>query len=513
MLAAAGVLVISRSIAKPLADITRVTEAVAAGDVSTGGAVQRAQRRDRRAGALDRACSSTPCATTKNSIARCAATPKRARAAPGADVGRDRALLGRGRSDAGRAWPHFRPDAGGVRASSPAAADEASAKTASAAAGLVGGLLERARHRVRRRRIIRVGERDRPPGGAVQCHRHQGGERGRAHQHRGQGTGRGGRPHRRRGQADHRHRRADQSAGAQRHHRGGARRRGRARLRRGGRRGEGAGRRRPAAPPRRSARRSPACSAPPCARSKRSPSIEHTIREIGDISGAIAAAVTEQGAATAEIARSVEIAAKRTVETADEVGLVGTATDDTRSSAGAVKTVADDLGSVAGRIRGQVDAVLPAAERLIQTSRTPPGYGAASGRARPGSRRNGYRGSRRRDGRPARFPPPRRCAASAARSPSPRRSSRLARAFTSTKISMWRRARDDVDLAERAFPAPRQDAVAVRDQPGRRAALRRNAEAESAILAGLGGLRPAWAAAACRYAAPSPSSFASASAR
>ena len=84
--------------------------------------------------------------------------------------------------------------------------------------------------------------------------------------------------------------------------------------------------------------------------------IEHIIREIGDISGAIAAAVTEQGAATAEIARSVEIAAKRTVETAAGVNLVGTAIEDTRASAGAVKTVADDLGSVAGRIRGQVDA-------------------------------------------------------------------------------------------------------------------------------------------------------------
>jgi methyl-accepting chemotaxis protein len=84
--------------------------------------------------------------------------------------------------------------------------------------------------------------------------------------------------------------------------------------------------------------------------------IESIIREIGDISGAIAAAVTEQGAATAEIARSVEIAAKRTVETADEVSVMGTATEDTRSSAGTVKTVADDLGNVAGRIRGQVDA-------------------------------------------------------------------------------------------------------------------------------------------------------------
>jgi len=83
--------------------------------------------------------------------------------------------------------------------------------------------------------------------------------------------------------------------------------------------------------------------------------IEQTIREIGEISGAIAAAVTEQGAATQEIARSVDIAAKRTLETANEVNLVGGATEDTRTSANAVKTVADDLGSVAGRIRAQVD--------------------------------------------------------------------------------------------------------------------------------------------------------------
>jgi methyl-accepting chemotaxis protein len=84
-------------------------------------------------------------------------------------------------------------------------------------------------------------------------------------------------------------------------------------------------------------------------------SIEAIIREIGDISGAIAAAVTEQGAATQEIARSVETAAKRTADTAAEVNLVGDATENTRASAGAVKMVADDLGQVAGRIRSQVD--------------------------------------------------------------------------------------------------------------------------------------------------------------
>ena len=84
--------------------------------------------------------------------------------------------------------------------------------------------------------------------------------------------------------------------------------------------------------------------------------IERTIREIGEISAAIAAAVTEQGAATQEIARSVETAAKRTSETASEVERVGAATAATRQSADAVRAVADDLGSVAARIRGQVDA-------------------------------------------------------------------------------------------------------------------------------------------------------------
>jgi methyl-accepting chemotaxis protein len=83
--------------------------------------------------------------------------------------------------------------------------------------------------------------------------------------------------------------------------------------------------------------------------------IERTIRSIGEISGAIAAAVTEQGAATQEIARSVETAAKRTMDTAEEVIRVGEATTATRESALAVKTVADDLGAVAARIRGQVD--------------------------------------------------------------------------------------------------------------------------------------------------------------
>jgi methyl-accepting chemotaxis protein len=84
--------------------------------------------------------------------------------------------------------------------------------------------------------------------------------------------------------------------------------------------------------------------------------IGRTIGNIGEITSAIAAAVTEQGAATQEIARSVETAARHTGDTASEVGRVGEATSKTRDSADAVRAVADELGSVAGRIRGQVDA-------------------------------------------------------------------------------------------------------------------------------------------------------------
>jgi methyl-accepting chemotaxis protein len=83
--------------------------------------------------------------------------------------------------------------------------------------------------------------------------------------------------------------------------------------------------------------------------------IERTIREIGDISGAIAAAVTQQAAATEEITRSVGTAAQRTSETAEQVQHVGEATTNTRANAHSVKTVADDLGSVSERVRSQVD--------------------------------------------------------------------------------------------------------------------------------------------------------------
>ena len=86
--------------------------------------------------------------------------------------------------------------------------------------------------------------------------------------------------------------------------------------------------------------------------------IQRTIREVGEVSGTIAAAVSEQGAATQEIARSAEKASRRTGETADEVGRVGRATDGTRSEATTVREVAERLGAVAHNIRNQVDGFL-----------------------------------------------------------------------------------------------------------------------------------------------------------
>jgi methyl-accepting chemotaxis protein len=83
--------------------------------------------------------------------------------------------------------------------------------------------------------------------------------------------------------------------------------------------------------------------------------IEHTIRDIGAISGAIAAAVTEQGAATQEIARSVDVAARRTQDTAEEVSRVSDVTENTRTSVAAVRSVAEELAAVAQRIRDQID--------------------------------------------------------------------------------------------------------------------------------------------------------------
>jgi methyl-accepting chemotaxis protein len=86
-------------------------------------------------------------------------------------------------------------------------------------------------------------------------------------------------------------------------------------------------------------------------------SIQATIHEVGEVSGAIAAAVSEQSAATRGIAHGAEIASKSTAQSAGEVAQIREATTNTRSNAATVKTVAGSLGAVATRIRGQVDGL------------------------------------------------------------------------------------------------------------------------------------------------------------
>ena len=98
----------------------------------------------------------------------------------------------------------------------------------------------RERHRGRQlgRGARRLDRRDREPGRQVDRGRRPRGVRGAAHRPDHDRTRRRRDPHRRGDRADPGDRRADQPAGAQRHHRGGARRRGRPRLRGGRLRGE-----------------------------------------------------------------------------------------------------------------------------------------------------------------------------------------------------------------------------------------------------------------------------------
>ena len=86
-------------------------------------------------------------------------------------------------------------------------------------------------------------------------------------------------------------------------------------------------------------------------------SIQAPFHEVVEVSGAIAAAVSEQSAATSGIAHGAEIASKSTAQSAGEVAQIREATTNTRSNAATVKTVAGSLGAVATRIRGQVDGL------------------------------------------------------------------------------------------------------------------------------------------------------------
>jgi len=82
--------------------------------------------------------------------------------------------------------------------------------------------------------------------------------------------------------------------------------------------------------------------------------IGKTVGAMRDISGTIVKALAAQGAATEQIADSAEVAAKHTAETANEIKRLSEATADTHANAAAVKAVADDLNGVTGRMRDQM---------------------------------------------------------------------------------------------------------------------------------------------------------------
>ena len=178
----------------------------------------------------------------------------------------------------------------------------------------------------------------------------------------------------------------DQPAGAQRHHRGGARRRGGPRLRRGGFRGEGAGR----ADREGDRRDRPADHRHPGRdagiRSSAIKEISGTIEKLSEISSTIAAAVEEQGAATQEISRNVQQAAHGTQQVSSNI------TDVQR---GAGET---GVGLVAGAVGG---AVAVGRQQPPQAgSRQVPRHGARGLAATPFNKRsvnNGWRFGLHRD--------------------------------------------------------------------------------------------------------------------
>ena len=316
-------------------------------------------------------------------------------------------------------------------------------------------------------------------------------ERGRPHQRGGQGTGRGGGAHRRRDQADHRHRRADQSAGAQRHHRGGARRRGRPRLCGGRRRGQGAGR-----PDRRATEEIAAQIAGMQRATTRSieaiAAIEHTIREIGDDQRRDRGGGDRAGRRHAGN-RAQRRDRRQAHASTPPTRSVWSATPPTTPAPAPARSraVADDLGQVAAPHPRPGRPVLRAA-RAPKASRLERRRDVARQLARRDQHRveADVANRRRPDARRARLRPPRRCARCWRGITDSAASSSVARAFTSTKTSSCRRARDDVDFADRAFPAPRQDAEALGDQQSGGAALRRNAELKARPAAP--GAAPLW---------------------
>ena len=151
-------------------------------------------------------------------------------------------------------------------------------------------------------------------------------------------------------QGHHLHRAADQPAGAQRHHRGRPRRRGRQGLRRRRQRGQGAGQ-----GDRQGHRgHQPEDRGHPGRHQERGEAIAQIIsiiNQINDISNTIASAVEEQTATTNEISRNVAEAAKGSTQIAQNITSVATAAKSTTYGANNTQKASVELSRMAAELQ------------------------------------------------------------------------------------------------------------------------------------------------------------------
>jgi methyl-accepting chemotaxis protein len=201
MLATFGALITHRAIARPLAEITRVTEAVAEGCSAI--TIPYESRRD-KIGALSRSISVFKRAMQHNQELNRTVTHEAElcgarREHLSAEITAFTRSIERNIAELGAISNRMLDSAMQLSG----AADHAARRTGGGHRGIGRSFGERARHCLGHRRACRVSHGDRPPGGAVKRHRGKGGRRGRTHQFRGAGAERGGQAHRRRGAADH----------------------------------------------------------------------------------------------------------------------------------------------------------------------------------------------------------------------------------------------------------------------------------------------------------------------
>ena len=183
MLAVFGALIISRSVARPIGAITRVTEAVAAGQAEV--TVPFADRSD-EIGALARSIAVFQRAMRHNEeLNRTVVEDAEARTTRqeqmSSEISRFSAEVEATLAELGRITDQMLEASTATRRRRRRGLRQDRARRHR----FRGSLGQRARHRLGRGRTVGLRQRDRPPGGAVQRDRHQGGQRSRPHQYRG----------------------------------------------------------------------------------------------------------------------------------------------------------------------------------------------------------------------------------------------------------------------------------------------------------------------------------------